>query len=106
MGIWPHSENFRAWEWDYPNSAELEQRANELLALYDIDKKAPIQPEKGTVSAENTEVAKQEDPNTVSPVNEVDTVTIDQTAKTIICSNCHEELPVKSRFCNMCGMKV
>ena len=46
MGIWPHSENFRAWEWDYPNSAEIEQRTNELLALYDIDKKAPIQPEK------------------------------------------------------------
>jgi len=107
MGIWTHSDNFRAWEWDYPNSAELQQRTNELLSFYDIDKTAAvIQPPKKPDSAEKKEEKKQEDSGSAEPVYEANTITIAQANKTIICSNCNEELPAKSRFCNMCGTKM
>ena len=121
-GYWNHDNTFRAMEWSYPNSAELDGfldgtnlkynlgikdkvAANEYNNIDNYSELGPIIRSPGEMPPEIRSDAPDEQPK------EEPTIKFNPKAPGVIegfkyCRNCGNKLPVDSKFCDKCGSRV
>jgi len=102
-GLWNHGDEFRE-EWSYPNSAELDGELDEIALRYnfDFDKLKKVKFEEIGIEKEKDIPL---DLNTSNEPKEVDIgETPNKEARTHkYCRECGNKLPIKAKFCDVCG---
>jgi ribosomal protein L40E len=119
-GYWNHDIDFRAREWQYPNSAELDGILDSLPYDYDMDEiyKNAVSYEIPEIKLDNERLPQQnETSDNVSSDNNSNSNETEQNssfnpnAEGVIsgykyCRNCGNKLPDTAKFCDKCGSRI
>ena len=105
-GYWNHDANFRAEEWSYPNSDELDGQLDELCIKYNLDldqERKRNRPDAPSLMKEKDRIFREsgERPQSIAIGS-----TGNGASEFKYCRECGNKLPATANFCDKCGLNT